>query len=462
MPNQPHLDVWLYGIRIARLSEPSRFRYRLDFTDDALDRFGDGARILSLALPIQRTPIIDGKGPAGHRVSAFVEGLLPEGNLRRHIATHAGIPTTDAVGLLHEAGAECAGAVQFLPEGRQPVSGQPRRLTDDEVNRLVADLPTYHLPPGVTPQASLAGIQDKVLLVALPGGGWGWPEYGAPSTHIIKPEPLHNTAVPHLVQTEDWALRVARHAGVNAADSRLERFDERDAIIVTRYDRTSTSQRIHQEDFCQALGLDPQARYESTAEYECQGSRLRRLTQLAAPRTPEPDAFRTAVLEAVTFNIAIGNGDAHSKNYSLLIDPNGSVSLAPIYDTAPVMHLDPRYTGTGHIINGRSNIDAVTIDDLVDEATTWGMSDRRARTIIDTTLQRVHAGIDQVPLPPGAEAVRPNLTNFWTRRAWPTANPKPAIDDDQTPRHDMIWVQPYTNHHGTRVPGHWRHRATRR
>lgn len=305
MANRPRLDVWLYGVRIARLIEPSRFRYRLDFTDDALDRFGDGSRVLSLALPIQRAPIVDGKGPARHRVSAFLEGLLPEGNLRRHIATLAGIPTTDAIGLLHQVGAECAGAVQFLPEGSQPVAGQPRRLTDDEVVRLVADLPTYHLPPGATPQASLAGIQDKVLLVAMPGGGWGWPENGAPSTHIIKPEPLGNSAVPHLVPTEDWALRVARHAGLTAADSRLARFDERDAIIVTRYDRTPTSQRLHQEDFCQALGLDPQAKYESTAEYDRQGSRLCRPRRYCPtsptsgpgergrPQTPTPPPLMT-------------------------------------------------------------------------------------------------------------------------------------------------------------------------
>ena len=95
-----------------------------------------------------------------------------------------------------------------------------RRLSAREVETLVADLPTYHLPGGVTPQASLAGIQDKALLVALPDGSWGWPESGAPSTHIIKPEPLGG-ALPHLIQTEDWALRIARQASISAAESRL-------------------------------------------------------------------------------------------------------------------------------------------------------------------------------------------------------------------------------------------------
>jgi serine/threonine-protein kinase HipA len=116
--------------------------------------------------------------------------LLPEGNLRRQIAAAARVPINDTMTLLDQIGAECAGAVQILTGGAKPGAGQVRRLTKQEVNSLITDLPTYHLPEGTTPQASLAGIQDKVLLAALPDGAWGWPEAGAASTHIIKPEPL--------------------------------------------------------------------------------------------------------------------------------------------------------------------------------------------------------------------------------------------------------------------------------
>ncbi|WP_461480046.1 HipA N-terminal domain-containing protein [Mycobacterium sp. HUMS_1102779] len=159
------LDVWLYGVHVARLSEPRRFRLRLDFTGEALDTFGEGSRVLSLALPISRKPIQDRDGKL--QVSAFIEGLLPEGNLRRHIATEARVPTNDTMTLLERVGAECAGAVQILLDGAKPGAGQVRRLTKQEVDSLITDLPTYHLPEGATPQASLAGIQDKVLLVAL-------------------------------------------------------------------------------------------------------------------------------------------------------------------------------------------------------------------------------------------------------------------------------------------------------
>jgi serine/threonine-protein kinase HipA len=413
------LDVWLHGVRVARLSEPSRFRLRLDFTEEALDVFGEGSRVLSLALPVSRRPVQDRRGVSG--VSAFIEGLLPEGNLRRQVASEAGVSVTDTMRLLERVGAECAGAVQILADGVKPGAGHVRRLTEQQVDSLIADLPTYHLPEGATLQASLAGIQDKVLLVALPDGGWGWPQAGAASTHIIKPEPLGG-AVKHLVQSEDWALRVARGADIQAAESCLERFEEREAIVVARYDRSPEGKRLHQEDFCQALGLDPQAKYESTSEAARLGSRLRRLARAAAPRALDPDGFRLALLHAVTFNVVIGNADAHSKNYAAMIDRDGRVSLAPIYDAAPVMHLDPAFKGTGHVINGKTSIDTIEVDDLIAEATSWGMGTRRAAAVVRSCMDRVYSSVERVALPSGAEQVRSNLERLWNRRSWPTAS----------------------------------------
>jgi serine/threonine-protein kinase HipA len=146
---------------------------------------------------------------------------------------------------------------------------------------------------------------------------------------------------------------------------------------------------------------------------------------MAAVRAEDPDAFRTALLRAVTFNVVIGNGDAHSKNYSLMIDRVGRVSLAPIYDSAPTAYLDPRYKGTGHVIDGKTSIDTVTVDDLTTEGASWGMSVRRANEVVTSCIETVHAVAVTIALPPGAEAVKDNLEAMWVRRAWPVAA-KPA------------------------------------
>lgn len=458
------LHVWLHGRHIADLTEPSSFRYRLQFTEEALDVHGPGARVLSLSLPVGRP--IDDRDSTRRPVAAFLEGILPEGGLRRHIATAANVPTTDKMVLLEQVGAECAGAVQFLPEGRTPQRGTLRPLTTPEVDRLVADLPTYHLPAGATPQASLAGIQDKVLLAALPGGGWGWPADGAPSTHIIKPEPLGG-AVEHLIQTEDWALRVAARAGLRAAQAHVEEFDGREAIVVRRYDRDPSGARTHQEDFCQALGLDPDAKYENTSEYERQGSRLSRVARIAADRSPDPAGLRADLLAAVTFNVIIGNGDAHSKNYSLLLGERGQVSLAPLYDCAPVHYLDPRFRGTGHVINGRTNIDWVDTQDLITEGAAWGIPGRHADTVVTGTMERVRAAVDALPLPPGAAGVKGRLEELWVRRSWSVGHPG-SSDEASLPGHaqvahgtNEVWVGPYVNARGTTVRGHMRKRPRR-
>ena len=455
------LDVWLYGTRVARLTEPSTYRYQLVYTDEAFDRWGEGARVLSLNLPVTRKAIRDSRDTADLRVSAFLEGLLPEGNLRRHVATQLKVPTVDKMSLLTQVGKECAGAVQFLPPDYEPVTAQVRRLTDEEVVRLVADLPTYHLPAGAQPQASLAGVQDKVLLTRLPAGGWGWPEGGAASTHIIKPEPAAGAVLDHLVQTEDWSLRVARRAGLMAAGSEIATFGGRQAIVVERYDRNGDGLRIHQEDFAQALGLDPEAKYESTADYEANGSRLKRLCDVAAVRAEDPTLFRETLLEAVTFNVISGNGDAHSKNYSVLIGPRGEVTMAPLYDTAPVFYLSARFSGTGHVIGGRTNLDWVSSTDLVNEATSWGLGARRSAAVVQETMERTYEAAHAEDLPDEvAGLVLGRLDRAWEARSWSIAAGPTQLGVEPEPTgkagSGTVHVEAHTRADGTFVPAHSR------
>jgi len=410
--------VWLRGRHLAVLSEPSPFRYRLAFTEEVLDELGPGARVLSLSLPVTEEPTADHRtDPLRRPVSAFLEGLLPEGGLRTQLSSALGVASVDKMALLDQVGAECAGAVQFLSPGVAPSSGRVVPLSTDEVNRLVSDLPTHHFPQGGAPQASLAGTQDKVLLSLLPDGRWGWPTDGAPSSHLVKPEPGTGTSLDHLVQAEHWAMQVAAQAGLHAAATALEVFGERPAIVVTRYDRGLDGGRLHQEDFCQALSLDPQAKYEAPTEQRG-GTRLRRLVAMAAPRALDPDLFRRELLSLVAFNVVIGNADAHSKNYSLMLGPRGEVSLAPLYDAAPVMLLSARFKNTGHVINGRTHIDRVDLDDLVLEACSWGLAPVRARRTLTELVDRTWEAAHDVPLPAGTDHVLGRLEDLWKRRSW--------------------------------------------
>ncbi len=80
------------------------------------------------------------------------------------------------------------------------------------------------------------------------------------------------------------------------------------------------------EDFCQALGVAPELKYEAEG-----GPGLKKCFELVRSvcSIPGPDILR--LFDAVVFNSVIGNCDAHAKNFSLLRD-EGSVRLAPLYD----------------------------------------------------------------------------------------------------------------------------------
>lgn len=114
------------------------------------------------------------------------------------------------------------------------------------------------------------------------------------------------------------------------APTAIAQVGERPYLLVERYDRQrDTKQRLHQEDFCQALGMPPETKYQNEGGPDLLQSfaLLRRATRPSAPQVLQV----LQLLGAVIFNALIGNHDAHSKNFSLLYTPRGAV-LAPLYD----------------------------------------------------------------------------------------------------------------------------------
>jgi serine/threonine-protein kinase HipA len=104
----------------------------------------------------------------------------------------------------------------------------------------------------------------------------------------------------------------------------------RSFLLVERYDRLTNAQgqwqRLHQEDFCQALGVAPEMKYQNES-----GPDLLQCFELvrSATRPNAPHVLR--LLDYVIFNALIGNHDAHAKNFSLLYAGKTPV-LAPCYD----------------------------------------------------------------------------------------------------------------------------------
>ena len=300
----------------------------------------------------------------------------------------------DTFALLSVIGAECAGAIQFQRAGQTLTSGVLTPLTSDQVNTLVRDLPTHHLPDGLAVSASLGGVQDKVLLTRT-ADGWAWPSEGAMSSHIIKPEPSSvQVPVPQIVQYEHWTLQLAAAAGLRAAKSELVWFGDRRALVVERFDRHD-GRRTHQEDFTQVLALAARDKYEP----DVLERRLAKVAAVTSPEALDRRAFLVEMLAQVTFNAAIGNGDAHSKNYSVLIDHAATVSMAPLYDAAPVFLVESRFRHAGHAVNEQVYLPYITAGHLVAEGQRWGLRAHEARDAVTQTLQAIADTVDSVGEP---------------------------------------------------------------
>ena len=282
------------------------------------------------AVPISRSLPLQAETFTGKKTRPFFAGILPEAAPREQIARILGISATNDFALLAKIGGECAGAVSLLPEDEAPAvpaTTQLRELTERELEQVVAELPRRPLLAGADGlRLSLAGAQDK-LPVVVRGGGICLPLGGAPSTHILKPEPER---FPGLATNELFCMALARAIGLNVPATQYRLVGKKPCILVQRYDRAAegagSTTRIHQEDFCQALGFPPERKYQAEG-----GPTLQECVALLREWSTAPVLDIPAFVNSLIFNVLIGNADAHGKNYSLIYS-GGERRLAPFYD----------------------------------------------------------------------------------------------------------------------------------
>ena len=206
-------------------------------------------------------------------------------------------------------------------------SGTPHPLSDDELIELLETLPKRPLLAGRDGlRLSLAGAQSK-LPVVLVDDRVALPAPGQPTTHILK-TPI--ARFPHTSENEAFAMSLAAAVARPVAPVAPTTVAGRPVLLIARYDRRFDASgqvyRLHQEDFCQALGIPPERKYASE-----DGPTFKASFDLLRRATTVPAVAVLPFLDAAIFNVIVGNADAHGKNFSLLY-PAGSVTLAPFYD----------------------------------------------------------------------------------------------------------------------------------
>ena len=376
----------LYDQRLVGFLDRESDRISFTYTPEVVDA-QEGRIVLSASLRVRSRPFTQVE------VMPFFSGLLPEGDVRQRLATEFRLDYDDFFGLLRQIGRDCAGALSIVPDSTDLQAAAAEGvewLSDAGLEALVASMATHPLgvDPGMDIRISLAGAQSKTVLV-IEGQRIGRPRGTTPSTHILKPAPREQ--FPDLVANESLCMTLARAAGLNVCDIEVLKVGEALALLVRRYDRGDQSgrvTRVHQEDFCQALRIPPNRKYQADG-----GPDLRRMTELLSRVSADVASDLDEFVDRVAFNYLIGNADGHAKNSALVYAPEPR--LAPGYDlvSTAVYPEVPRELATS--IGGEYRPDQVTTDHWRREFSRLGLNVQRYSHRLAQLAARVVSALPQ-------------------------------------------------------------------
>lgn len=372
------LDVFLLGERVGVL-ESDRGKLTFHYLPEYLRR-ADAAAI-SYSLPLQSEPF----DPVV--TSVFFDNLLPPDVVRKRLGKILHLSRRNIFGFLEAIGGDCAGAIALYPPGctKTADASAPtfRELSDEEASQILMDLPKRPLNIGKEEgfRISGAGAQDK-LIASVKEGRIVLPLYGAPSTHIIKP-PV--AAYRDSVFNEFFCMRLAQKMGLPVPECGILTLKDVPYYCVTRFDRQNKDGRIsrlHQEDFCQLLSVDPEKKYESEG-----GPAIPQCFQLIK-KMRLGAAGQIDFLRRIIFNVLIGNGDAHAKNFSVLYRGK-TIRLAPVYDLLCTEIYDSLAHETAMSIGGETSFAGITRGRLSKMAQECKVRPELILSLLDEMLEKI-------------------------------------------------------------------------
>lgn len=322
------LDVYINEILVGSVLQDGNGRFEFSYKADY------DLTPLSLSMPVANVVY------KNQVVLPYLMGLLPdEKEQRQALANEHDVSANNPIALLNFIGLDCPGAVRFIdPEENGailPIAGNYVPLSGKEIGAELARIASDEQPSWQLPKEhwSLGGTQTKIA-VANFDGNWFRCEGDAATTHIIKPgiRRLHHEALNECI-----SQNIASACGLDASETGFTVFEGVPALVSSRFDRVIEGPgevlRLHQEDFCQALSIDPENKYSQQG-----GPSPASILRLLEKHT-NPLENKIAFTMQLFFNYLIGAPDAHGKNYSVLLDGR-DVRLAPLYDCASAFAYD--------------------------------------------------------------------------------------------------------------------------
>ena len=329
----------------------------------------------------------------------YFSGLLPEEQALAEVASTMHITSRSFLKILKSLGDECIGAVRIVDGEAEESSKTPRyeTLCDEDLKKIATSSYSTSAVMNVEARLSIAGAQAKTGVYIDPvTGEFCLPKNSAPSNWIAKP---NNRRFDSLIDNEFYCMRLARSCGLKVAECKIYYAGE-PLLLIKRFDRVQGSSdaiidghskffRLHQEDFCQALGILNSKKYETQHAHFA-----RKSADLLRQHCTDSISALKEFFNLVAFNFLIGNCDAHLKNYSLIRSQDWkTLSLAPAYDLVSTATYENLSSTLAMFIGKAQKLENVTKESFCELGFNLGFSSKATQKLLEEFLANFSDGI---------------------------------------------------------------------
>lgn len=381
------LKVILWGEEIGRLAWDARRRLSYFMYNPTFLK--KGLNISPLVAPVDGvrglTPIWGEEAKIYQKLPAFVADSLPDawGNQlfdlwrQQNHLSNADITPLDKLSFIGKRG---MGALEFVPEVSRErrvekidiksLASLAERIFTERENARILPEESITMQSLLTVGTSAGGRQPKAIVAINRKNGEvrsgqisGLEDF---DYCLIK---LGNSQYCS-AELEMTYYKLATMAGINMMPSELYQVDGNNHFMTKRFDRKD-GKKVHTQTLA---AINPDA-----DSYEQLIAICRKL------HLPETDCYE--VFRRMVFNVLANNTDDHNKNFSFIMNEDGTWRLAPAYDITYIFDSGGFLPNEDHCMYIRAKLRGITRDDVIQLAKDNGI--RRPDAIIRDIVKAI-------------------------------------------------------------------------
>ena len=381
------LKVILWGEEIGRLAWDARRRLSYFMYNPAFLK--KGLNISPLTAPVDGvrglTPIWGEEAKIYQKLPAFVADSLPDawGNQlfdlwrQQNHLSNADITPLDKLSFIGKRG---MGALEFVPEVSRErrvekidiksLASLAERIFTERENARILPEESITMQSLLTVGTSAGGRQPKAIVAINRKNG------EVRSGQISGLEDFDYCLIKFgnsqycSAELEMTYYKLATMAGINMMPSELYQVDGNNHFMTKRFDRKD-GKKVHTQTLA---AINPDA-----DSYEQLIAICRKL------HLPETDSYE--VFRRMVFNVLANNTDDHNKNFSFIMNEDGTWRLAPAYDITYIFDSGGFLPNEDHCMYIRAKLRGITRDDVIQLAKDNGI--RRPDAIIRDIVKAI-------------------------------------------------------------------------